>query len=336
MERSEEIDDKGKYQQKLSFRTRAQKFLRKNIIWLPVICGLMGLVGLLYLYQRQFSSPVSLGLDLGKYINREQYRTTQVSSKLNEMKDRIRDEEQVAIDQRYDRIISGKDVVSVNFRNLIHAEEPVLADTVVPKKDSVVVDTVQQVKPVRKAAKAPRPVAQVVKTDTVVVADSLTQDTVPVSYFNTIKVAQKGGKDYTVAYVNGDQELISGTYIKLRLGENLHYQGQTVPRGTVFNGRVNVVANAVYITIERIQRYNVDLEVYDGDYSRGIITAAKSNDMEEAINQSVYRSSGRTVADLPYEVVQDVASSILRKKRRKQSVPTLNDGYQVYIAQEQG
>ncbi|MGK7393315.1 MAG: conjugative transposon protein TraM [Candidatus Cyclobacteriaceae bacterium M3_2C_046] len=82
------------------------------------------------------------------------------------------------------------------------------------------------------------------------------------------------------------------------------------------------------LVVDQIHQYPVNLEVYDRDYSRGILLHP---DQQNQADQSIYRSGYRTAADLPLELAQDVARSLLQQKKRKSMIVRINDGYPVYL-----
>ncbi len=327
----ERIENPEKYQSKITFRKKVQKFLLKNILWIPIICLMLGLVVVLLIYRHHAGPKVNLKANLEETIKKEDYQQNAPKSKIEQFQEKITEKNQVKKQGRYERIVRGRDIVAVDYGKITYdqseqtSEEPsqVKEDTL--QKQKQVVEP--KVKTVVKVVHIPVEVVDTTKqqTDTIV--------KVVQNPFATARLVSNQEKEYIQCYVYGEQEIASGSFIKLRLGESLQVKGKNVPVGTVFTGQVSMNANVIHITIGRIERYNVSYQVYDDQYAHGIlINRPKHEDMEQAINRTAYSSAGRGIADLPYEVVQDVSRAILQRKRQKQRTIKLPDGYPIYIA----
>ena len=146
-----------------------------------------------------------------------------------------------------------------------------------------------------------------------------------VTKFSTFRLTFTGGSDGRGATLGLDYDW----------GKQLKLTTTGCRKETVFSGRANVSGDAIYVSVTRIDRYNVSYEVYDDDYSHGILlNRPKNEDLEESLTQSAYRSSNRGVGDLPYDIARDVTRAIVSNKRRKQQEIKLNDGDPVFLAQK--
>ncbi len=340
----ERITDESKYQKQITWKTKVTTFLVRNALYIPFIAFFLGLGFVLWYFkdelQKQFSLEVKYEetVDISDYVMKARDNLAVAKEKISERK---KDKSK----GRYTRFISGSEVVGVDFGQVIYSDEE--AKQAVPNTTATTDTTVFQpvaapdtVKIIRTIIKHV-PVAQAplipdtlsTKDTTLLAVDTSKQ--VPV-FFASQHLGNSSVVDYTAAYVYGDQEIVSGSFVRFRLSEDLSVNNQTIPRGTVFRGVANLSQNVIQITIDRIDRYDVDFAVYDRDYSYGIILEKPRNeDMNDALRQSAYRSSNRTVADLPYEIAQDVTRSIVRNKKRKERAITLNNGDPVYIALNQ-
>lgn len=323
----ERIENPEKYESKEPLKRRVQKFLLKYIIWVPIVCLLSGLMVMLLIYKHHTRNDVRLGVNYNETVKRDDYKSKKPKSRLEQFQDKLFEKDQVKRRGRYDHIVSGRDVVSVDFGKITYAEGERLPEP--EKKDTVVVQVERpEPRPFRRKKKQLKP--------QIAFMDTISKDTIspkPKSPFASLTLASNLDQQYTLAYVYGDQDMLPNALIKMRLGEPLMVRGNKIPRGTVFTGKINMSANAIYISVERIERFDVSYQVYDTDYSHGIvINRPKGQDMENAVNTSAYRTAGRSVIDLPYDILQDVTQSIIQHKRKKQRTIKLNDGYTVYLA----
>ncbi|MEK6480922.1 conjugative transposon protein TraM [Catalinimonas sp. 4WD22] len=328
----ERIENPEKYQAKEPFKIRAKKFLLRYILWLPLVCLFVGLIALLLLYQHQIQNTIKLGVNYGKTVTREDYKGQKSKSRLQQFQDKIFEKDQVKRRGRYEHIVSGKDVVSVDFGQATYSDEEKQLTKKPQQKDSI-----QNPEPIKSKYERPVRRKRVITTKKVIhESENVQADSIPEverSPFASIRLTSHAGQQYTLAYIYGDQEVEPGSFIKLRLGEPLQLQESAIPEGTVFTGKIRMSSNAINVKVDRIRRHDVNYEVYDADYSHGIIIdKSKSQDMEQATNNTIYRSAGRSVIDLPYEILQDVTQSIIRNKRNRQRTIKLNDGYKIYLA----
>ncbi|MDF9801314.1 hypothetical protein OKW21_006623 [Catalinimonas alkaloidigena] len=328
----ERIENPEKYQAKEPFKIRAKKLLLRYILWLPIVCLFIGLIALLLLYQHQIQNKIKLGVNYGETVTREDYKGQKSKSRLKQFQDKIFEKDQVKRMGRYEHIVSGKDVVSVDFGQATYSDEEKQ-----PAKEPRKKDNIQNSKSRKSTYEKPVRRKKVIATKKVAhKSDTVQTDSIPEvkqNPFASISLAGHAELKYTLAYIYGDQEVEPGSFIKLRLGEPLQLQEFAIPEGTVFTGKISMSSNAIKVKIDRIKRHDVNYEVYDTDYSHGIILdKSKNQDMEQASNNTVYRSAGRSVMALPYEILQDVTQSIIRNKRKRQRTVKLNDGYKVYLA----
>lgn len=328
MERIEQVEHPERFaKEKPPVWKRAQSFLLKHIMWVPVVAILIGLIGFFALFgYYSGQSPVALNVDLGEVVQPRSEKNQKEKSKFDQVLDAIAQKNQVPTQNRYEDIVNGREIISTNFGQLVYVQGE-KEEEVIPV-DTVTADTVSQA-PVR-VVKVYIPAA--VEEDTTSV-DTVSQIPRSRNPFASVHLASSHPVQYIPAYVYGDQTIGRNSRIRLRLGESIKIENQRVPEGTVFSGRANVAGDAIYVSVTRIGRYNVSYEVYDDDYSHGILlNRPKNEDMEESLTQSAYRSSTRGVADLPYDIARDVTRAIVNSKRRKQREIKLNDGDPVFLA----
>lgn len=371
----ERIEDKQRYQSQQTLRQKLQQLLSKNLMWLPVILGILGLFLFFRIYQPGQQGKQLPSVKYDELVDYQDYQKQEENSgnKLQHLKQRLTQEAQENKRKRYERIIGGSDLVHVKYQDQLKTVVPDSVseqkDTLaVAKKDSSSYDSVKQVNfvsaPKRKIAKkasiqkanpiSRNPVAQ---NEPVSVESTIQPDT---SINNKIRLAEpkKQSKDsvlnkgtgafnlivvdqafanfssteFVKAYVYGEQELMQGSFLKLRLAEDLVLaDGSLIPRNTVFHGQVAVRSNIVEITIHQIRQHAVQLAVYDRDYSYGILLEPDRNN-QQAANQTLYRSGNRSAADIPLDLAQDLTRALIQQERRKARVIKINDGYPLYIA----
>ena len=342
MEREERIEHPERFQkEKPGFLKRTQRFLADNILWIPIVAVVMGLLFFFTLYGYYSGQQVNLNVDLGDVMQPREDEPKKEKNRLEQVRDDIAKKNQVTNQGRYDRIINGRDIITTSFGQLTYVQEDERNEAESSSKEEVPIPSQGVGDTLANSAAETRPVRVVIQkvyvpkeVDTVAL-DSVAEPLRPRNPFATARVIRENEVEYIPAFVYGDQTILPNSLIRLRLGESLTVDRHHVAKGTVFTGRVNITNNAIYVVVNRIERYNVSYEVFDSDYSHGIILEnSKNEDMEEALTQSAYRSSSRSVADLPYDIARDVTQAIVNKKRQKQQAIRLNDGHPIFLAQK--
>ena len=332
MDRIEQVEHPERFQkEKPPLWKRAQRFLADHVLWIAVTGLVVGLIAFFMLFgYYSGQSPVSLNVDLGDIVGPRKEKDNQEKSKFDQVLDAIARKNKVPTRNRYDDIVNGREIISTNFGQLTYVQgEEEETEEVLPV-DTVATDSVSEA-PVRVVKVY---VSTATEVDTVS-ADTVAEVPRPRNPFASVRLASNHETQYIPAYVYGDQTVGRNSRIRLRLGETIKIDNHRVPEGTVFSGRAAVANDAIYVSVTRIGRYNVAYEVYDDDYSHGIVlNRAKNEDLEESLTQSAYRSSNRGVADLPYDIARDVTRAIVNRKRRKRQEIRLNDGDPVFIAKK--
>ena len=244
------------------------------------------MASILWLYRDELSEKFSLEVAYDQTIELDEY-VMKGKDNLSIMKDKLTAKERAKKNGRYEKFVSGRDVVSVNFGEVVWSDEK---EEIKPDTsqfvDTLQMDTSQVQEPAKvrtiiKYVKAPEhpPVEDTVQIDTV--------DQTPVLFAS---IALKSNqKQYVEAFIYGDQEvtdnslsLIFGLAEKLELEDN-----NIVPAGTVFRGKANMNQNVVSITVDRIDEHDVSALIYGRDYSLGIIlNRAPNDDINETINRN--------------------------------------------------
>ena len=351
----ERIENKEIYRKKESLRGKIKKILARHIMWIPVIMLVIGLFLFFRIYTIQQEKGSMPRANYDELVDYKDYQKKPESrDKLQQIKNKLTAEQDKDRKSRYERIIGGKELVTVDFEGkakMIEEKNDI---------DSVKVNEKEKVnsKPAKKGisrsvtyknrkASAKKMLQQLnngsgdlpgnkgkTANGKFVKADSAL-DSADVmilhDHFNMTTLYPHHNSEFIKAYVQGDQELINGSYLKLRLGEDLKVDGQVIAKNRVFHGKVSLNANVVHIHVDRIHQKDVDYKVYDRDYSEGILLHP-DKELKQTADNTIYRSGFRTAADLPLEIAQDLARSLLQEKRRKARVIRINDGYPVYIS----
>ncbi|MEM6844252.1 MAG: conjugative transposon protein TraM [Bacteroidota bacterium] len=329
----EKIDNPERFEKKVTWKGRVVKFLRKNIYYIPFVLFFVALGSIFWIYREELSEKFSLEVAYDQTIDLDEY-VMKGKDNLSIMKDKLTAKERAKKNGRYEKFVSGRDVVSVNFGEVIWSDEKeeIQTDTT-QVADTTQVDTSHVVPPkVRTIIKyikvpEPAPVEDTVQIDTI--------EQVPILFASI--ALEDYRKQYVQAFIYGDQEIADNSLVRFRLAEELTLANRdVVPAGTVFRGKANMSQNVVTITVDRIAKHNVSALIYDRDYSLGIILNRTPNDdMNEALNRSLYLSGDRSLTDIPVGIAQDVTRNIIRNRRQKDRIVKFSDGDRVYIALNQ-
>ncbi len=342
----EAIENKSRYTRQESRREKILRIIRKFIWVFPLLAIAVGLLIAWQLIRSiQADSPGMPGVKYEDYIKGTEKPEKEIK-KLEVYRRRMKEEKEEAITSRYEKIISGSEIVGkVDYGKIIPAEgsptneeeESIKPAEEITQKGG---DNMPAHTPVEKPKsgipllneREKKPISLPSRRDTLKTADSLSAKEESRDPFYTLKASGSASGLYTKAHFYGDQDILNGAFIRLRLGEDMIVNGKQIPRNTIFRGRASISQNKIEIQIDRIGNHEIKGFICDQDYQPGIvIPASKREGMEEAVTRSVYQTGSGTAMDLPFEILQDVSRNIIRNKQRKQSIIRINDGYLIYI-----
>ncbi|UZS00065.1 conjugative transposon protein TraM [Chondrinema litorale] len=143
-----------------------------------------------------------------------------------------------------------------------------------------------------------------------------------------------GSKKYFAkAVIHNKQQIKSSSEVWLRFVEDATFEGNTYKKNTVFRGRASLNGNKIMISINNINGKSVDCEVYDNDYTVGIILEDYDHVLQKELERSARTEFSTSVTSIPLDAVQETANAITRARAKKKSILELNDGYDVFIAE---
>lgn len=156
-----------------------------------------------------------------------------------------------------------------------------------------------------------------------------------------------GKKNLVKAAIYGDQTIVSGTPVKMRLLEPLLISGVEIPANTIFSGSASVGASRLKITIENF-RYGtymspVSFVIYDNDAIEGLnlpnnMKAESARKMEQGLLQGVQLPIS-SIGTVTSEVTSAItASTQVAKQLLNQSFSQikvhLKANYQIFLKEE--
>lgn len=301
--------------------SKAITWLRKYILIIPLGIGLLALL-ILYFYVRatmQASSTPIPRIELEANLeNKEPPEKTQLyeEQKREEQRARYHKQEMPA-----DRL------VALDFsRQYLMDKEP---DNEA-KEDT---DTVAMDKPKKKVVRKRKP-------NSGIAAERILQEEEEIR-FNTIKAEVPEAKDersethsFFQAVIDGDQKIRGNTLLKMRLAEPAVINGKAFPPGTRFNGRASLGRQKITVHISRILSSRVDMQVYDYDYSEGIVLNDAKSALDGAIEESTEDGLDDALRDIPYGGIARFGKQVLKRKSSRNKEVILNDGYPIFISQQ--
>jgi hypothetical protein len=367
----EKVENIAKYQPKVSKYKSIQLVLKKYIFLVPLLAIMGGVIVAAKIASATgVFQPDWNVLEIEDMVSKDK-KDKKVNTKLEAIQEKIKKKPQQDPDGT---VVPGSAVVAVDFgKPVISVARPRPEQVVTTAQESPAADTTAlpagidtvrnansndkvagtvstsetSAAPSVQAVSTPRPVANrasspkqsvVKKTRAPVPSPTDTAVTLPpaepVSAFNMIR-SKTNEKKYVPSYINGNQDLVTGAFVKLRLGEDTEINGRTFPRNTVFNGIVKMNKNVINISINRIGTESVSYEVFDRDYSPGIVmSVSKNRDIEQTLNEGLYSGVNESNRMLPIQALQTVTRAVVGRKRQKDSIISINDGYLVYISKE--
>lgn len=165
--------------------------------------------------------------------------------------------------------------------------------------------------------------------------------------FNTVGEDDAVAQRNTVsAVVYGDQTLVNGQSVKLRMTEPMRAGRHTVPRNTIVTGQCRIGGERLSVTITSIEYDGniipVELEAYDSDGQQGIyipgsmeldafkeIAGNVGSGLGTTINLNQQSAGEQLLTDLGRGVIQGTSQYIGRKAREVKV--TLKAGYRVLL-----
>jgi conjugative transposon TraM protein len=167
--------------------------------------------------------------------------------------------------------------------------------------------------------------------------------------FLTATAETNGGLKNTIsACVHGNQTILDGQSVRLRLLEPVHAGNVYIPRNTLVSGTAKIQGERLDITVNSMENTGtilpIDLMVYDLDGQRGLfipdlqeLNAAKEivANMGTSAGTSINLSNDaekQFIADMGRNLIQGV-SQFTSKKLREVKVH-LKEGYKVYLLSE--
>lgn len=165
--------------------------------------------------------------------------------------------------------------------------------------------------------------------------------------FNTLVTAEASGTKNTIgAVVHGDQTLVNGQSVKLRITEAFMAGEHLIPRNTIVSGIGKIAGERLEIIISSIEYEGniipVNMQAYDSDAQQGIyipgsmemqamkeIAGNLGQNLNSTINISQQSAGQQLLTDLGRGAIQG-ASQYISKKAREIKV-TLKAGYRIFL-----
>ena len=167
------------------------------------------------------------------------------------------------------------------------------------------------------------------------------------AFTTSVGVKAISQKNTITAVVAGDQSVISGQSVKLRLTEPMWVGNSLIPRNTVIVGQARLQGERLEVEISSIEAnssvYEVDLQVFDSDGQEGInIPNSMESDAIHEIGANMGSTMGSSInltTNTGAQIASDVGrglingvSQYLNKKLRTVKVH-LKSGYKVMLYQ---
>lgn len=165
--------------------------------------------------------------------------------------------------------------------------------------------------------------------------------------FNTVTTGETPGSRNTIsAVVHGDQTLISGQSVKLRMTEPMRVGKYIIPRNTILTGIGKISGERLEVLISSIEYDGsiipVGMSAYDSDGQPGIhipgsmemeavkeIVGNAGQNLNSSINISRQSAGQQLLTDLGRSAIQGT-SQYISKKAREVKV-TLKSGYRLFL-----
>jgi hypothetical protein len=347
----EAVENKSKYVRRETRWHKVLRLLKKHIWVFPLLAIAGGLAIAWYMIKNiQAGSTRLPEVQYERYLTPQERARLKEEKKLELYREKMKKEKQEKFNSRYERIISGGDIIGqADFGKIISPQEPE-AEKKPPNESRPAGDIYPETALEAPAEPTPKAIYEADKHPGKVkktassrvrkplshpaeeIPDSLQAEKVSADPFHTLRASTADIHQFTRAYFYGEQDVLSGSYVRLRLGEDMQVNGVHIPRNTVFRGIASISQNKIEISVEQIGLQALQGIICDQDYTPGLVLPeARNGDMEEALGRSVYQQGSGSAMDIPYEIIQDLTRNIIRNKRRKQAIIRINDGYPVFI-----
>ena len=165
--------------------------------------------------------------------------------------------------------------------------------------------------------------------------------------FNTVAAEEVSGEKNTIdAVVHGDQTLVNGQSVKLRMTESMKVGNHVIPSDTILTGIGKITGERLEIMISSIEYEGnivpVSMQAYDSDGQQGIyipgsmemmavkeIAGNMGQNLGSSINISQQSAGEQLLTDLGRGAIQGT-SQYISKKAREIKV-TLKAGYRIFL-----
>lgn len=143
------------------------------------------------------------------------------------------------------------------------------------------------------------------------------------------------GKLYRASVANGDQTVKAGSYVKVRLAEDMNVNGLKVPKNTVVTGIASVQQERMKITVTSVKigtdTRTVKWIVFDEDGNEGVaIPSHILNDIAKDGAKETIEQGNKVEATVP--IVGSVKVNLQKKNQEVSFV--IRDGHRIYIKEE--
>ena len=165
--------------------------------------------------------------------------------------------------------------------------------------------------------------------------------------FNTVGGEEDAGDKNTIAaVVHGDQVLVNGQSVRLRMTEPMRAGNILIPRNTILTGQCGIGGERLNVSVSSIEYGGtilaVNLQVYDSDGQAGIyipgsmeldafkeIVGNMGSGLGTTINLNQQSAGEQLLTDLGRGAIQGT-SQYIAKKAREVKV-TLKSGYRIFL-----
>lgn len=143
---------------------------------------------------------------------------------------------------------------------------------------------------------------------------------------------QGSKRSYQAVIANDDKTVKSGSYVKIRIGEEINVDGVKVPRNTVLTGVAQYSEERMNITISSIRlgsrNYQVKWVIYDEDGQLGVaVPQSVLNDIAKDGATDAIDEGTDVEADVP--IIGNVNVNL--KKRAQEVSFIIRNGHRIYI-----
>ena len=327
----------AKYLRETPFHRRLGRWLKKHLIIIPILSLGLG-IGLYVYLARHFP-----GFGFAPQVNYDQLLTDPPAMPPpRDLLDSYR-EDFKAPRASQSTILSGEKLLSVNYGTEIKA----FTDISQAYQDSIL-QLQEQLASLKNLPAAPLPTTsnskrkrrkrkkKIILSDKPKTTDTVERAVRRKNLFHTLKPSKaRDQKQYAKVFVDGQQAVGQGQYIRLRLGEDFEGPGGLIPQNTLFYGKAQLAAHKILITVSNIGPYTGTYRLLDGDFSEGLILPGRRDDFSQATGDYLHRSTPGYLDAIPFEALSAVGRQLAARKRAKRHQVVLPDGYRLYLTLKQ-